>query len=81
MITAFKLDVNNHPQEIMKDLGITYQHCTPQSISDEWWFWNCKNIPTILPEYLCILDINPTDCIGWGLSEQKANEIINYKNQ
>lgn len=68
-----------HPQEVMRGLGITYQHSTPQSIADCWWFWNCENIPEILPEYLSIMDNDPVECIGWGLSEEDANKILNYK--
>jgi len=41
-----------HPQKVMKDLGIKYQHATPQSISNSWWFWNCENIPDKLPSFL-----------------------------
>lgn len=67
-----------HPQEVMKSLGITYQHATPQSIADQWWFWNCKNVPDELPRYLSELDVNPQECIGWGLSQELANLIGNY---
>lgn len=37
-----------HPQEKMNELGIKYEHSTPQSIGDCWWFWNCSNIPNPL---------------------------------
>lgn len=70
---------HKHPMDEMEELGITYQHATPQSISDQWWFWNCENIPNELPKYITELEINPMDQIGYGLSEAKAKEIINYK--
>jgi len=41
-----------HAQVVMKELGITYQHSTPQSIGDQFWFWNCENIPEKLPDYI-----------------------------
>jgi hypothetical protein len=66
---------NKHAQEIIKDLGITYQHSTPQSMSDSWWFWNCKNIPEKLPEYVRQLNTKAMCCIGWGLSEEMAKAI------
>jgi len=76
-----------HPQDIMRKLGITYQHATPQSMGDQWWFWNCENIPRVLPGYLEELTgyldgkpLNPIDCIGHGLSREDAEKIINYKN-
>lgn len=81
-----------HPQTIMKALGITYQHATPQSIGDQWWFWNCENIPLTLPGYITelrvYLDTNdnmgdyldPMKCIGFGLSREDAEKIRDYKS-
>lgn len=78
MYTATSCDEKNHPQEVMKRLGITYQQATPQSISDQWWFWNCENIPEELPEYLEAKDWNPMEMIGWGLSKEDAEVIRDY---
>ena len=75
MITAYESGAKNHPQKVMKDLGITYQHATPQSIGDQWWFWNCENMPKELPEYLEVVDLNPMEMIGWGLSKEAAKAI------
>jgi len=66
-----------HPQKQMRSLGITFQHSTPQSLGDQWWFWCCKNIPEPLPPYLSILDADPMKCIGYGLSEEDAIKIMN----
>lgn len=76
--TANDCGAKDHPQKVMKDLGITYQHSTPQSISDEWWFWNCENLPKELPKYLKVFTVDPMKCIGWGLSEREAKEITEY---
>lgn len=70
---------NEHPQRVLKNLGITYQHSTPQSIGDCWWFWNCENVPNPLPEYLTELKLDPLKCVGWGLSQADAENIANYK--
>lgn len=70
---------NRHAQAIMKELGITYQHATPQSMGDQWWFWNCQNIPENLPSYLSELKLDPMEQIGWGLSEENAIKIRDYK--
>lgn len=76
MIAAYKKGIKEHPQEAMTLLGIKYQHATPQSLGDCWWFWNCKNIPEPLPEYLSDLNIaDPHTAIGWGLSKEDADEI------
>ena len=70
---------DGHPQRVMEKLGITYQHATPQSMGDQWWFWNCENVPKKLPEFLEVADLNPMECIGYGLSEEDAENISNYK--
>lgn len=70
---------HSHPQLIMDDLGIKWQHATPQSIADQWWFWNCENVPDILPEFITDLNLDPMKQIGWGLSEDKAIEIRDYE--
>ena len=66
---------NRHPQVVMRELGITYQHATPQSMGDQWWFWNCKGAPADLPKYLAPLDRDPHKCVGWGLSQEAADKI------
>ena len=69
-----------HAQAVMRELGITYQTSTPQSMSDSFWFWNCENVPEILPKYITELEISdPLEWVGWGLSEEEALEIKNYK--
>lgn len=49
-------DVNRlgsmHPQKAMKELGITYSKAVPQSIADQWWFYDCENVPDKLPPFL-----------------------------
>ena len=53
-----KYDYNNknkpkgYAPDILKKLGITWTHSLPQSISDSFWFFYCKNIPDELPEYI-----------------------------
>ena len=64
----------------MKELGITYQHSTPQSMGDQWWFWNCENIPEQLPAFLEVADLKPMECIGYGLSKEEAEKIRDYKS-
>ena len=66
---------NRHAQTVMKALGIGYQHATPQSMGDQWWFWNCTNIPEKLPRYLSVLEIAPYNAIGFGLSAEQADAI------
>lgn len=67
--------VKGHAQDHMEALGITYQLAVPQSMSDSWWFFNCENMPDPLPESLSFLKATPQQCVGRGLSQQKADEI------
>ena len=69
-----------NPVEVMKALGIKYQHATPQSMGDQWWFWNCENLPKQIPVLLTELDADPMECIGYGLSKKEAELIRDYKN-
>lgn len=64
-----------HPQLVMKELGITYQHATPQSIADLWQFWNCENVPEKLPSFIEELDADPKEWIGFGLSKEDVEQI------
>lgn len=72
---AYESGATGHPQDVMKSLGITYQHATPQTMGDQWWFWNCEGDPDPLPGYLTELNINPMECIGYGLSKEMAEKI------
>jgi hypothetical protein len=76
IMAGIKSNENRHPQDVMKALGISYQYAVPQSIADQWWFFNCENVPSLLPSYLTELNIDPIKCIGHGLSVDMALEII-----
>lgn len=43
---------NMHPVKAMKLMGITYKKAIPQSICDQWWFYDCENLPKPLPSFL-----------------------------
>ena len=67
--------VPKHPLKVMQELGITYEHATPQTMGDQWWFWNCRGVPETLPVYLTELKGSPHDYIGWGLSKEQADKL------
>lgn len=79
MYKASQIGLKGHPQKVMRDLGITYQYSVSQSISDSWEFWNCENIPEEMPEALRVANWNPMERIGWGLSQEMAEKIRDYK--
>lgn len=64
-----------HAQLVMRELGITYQHATPQSMGDQWWFWNCENVPETLPQFIKEVKLDPMKYIGWGLDEATARML------
>jgi hypothetical protein len=76
MYSAFDAGEKRHAQQVMASLGITYQKATPQSLSDQWWFWNCENVPDPLPPYLTELGLKPHDAIGHGLSKEDADALV-----
>lgn len=69
---------DTHPQEAMRELGITYQVATPQSMGDQWWFWNCQNLPEKLPPFLTDLGLDPMKCVGFSLSKVQAESIRDF---
>lgn len=82
LIGAYYVGEERHAQVVMSDLGIKYQHSTPQSISDEWWFWNVSNLPEELPPFLSFNEVvNPYKYVGWGLTEEMADNLQEIKDE
>jgi hypothetical protein len=79
--SAFDAGENRHAVEIMRALGIAYEHATPQSIADQWWFWNCSNVPAPLPRYITTLDLDPHQAIGHGLDQQTADRLTHQPSE
>lgn len=63
----------------MQDVGITYQYSTPQSMGECFWFWNCENIPAVLPEFITELKLDPLKAVGHGLTKEEAENIRDYQ--
>lgn len=80
LVTAYTCGEPGHAQTVMKKLGITYAHATPQSIADQWWFWCCENVPEKLPSYLEVMDVKPHEAVGYGLSREDADKIERIMN-
>ena len=45
-----------HAQEVINSLGITYEHAAGFSMGDCWMFWDCSNVPSVLPKYITEMD-------------------------
>lgn len=75
---ALQCNENRHAQTVMQELGITYQHATPQSIADCWQFWNCERLPDVMPPFLAPFEADPMRMVGRGLSHEEAEAIRDY---
>lgn len=53
---SFVDKIKKHPQEFINDLGITYKKCEPMPIGDCWLFFDCENIPNVLPSFIEIIE-------------------------
>jgi len=80
-IAAFHENESRHPQDVMSSLGITYQHSTPQSIVDQWWFWIPEGEGFELPKFITITYKNPMKNIGNGLNKETAKFLRDYKKE
>lgn len=66
-----------HPQQLMRDLGITYKLAVPQSMGGCWWFFGCENVPDYLPACLSLRDFGDLNqLVGFGLSQADADMLM-----
>ncbi len=78
LTAEYDYNEDRHAQTVMKELGITYQKSVPQTICDQFWFFNCENIPDDLPGYITDLNLTAEQCVGHGLSKEDVIKIDNY---
>jgi hypothetical protein len=52
---------SKHPQKVMQELGIVYNDAIPQSVGEQWWFLDCRDIPNPLPSFLSELPASVID--------------------
>jgi len=55
IIYSFKENIEIHPQQYIKSLGITYKKCEGVPIADVFMFYDCKNIPDTLPYFITLI--------------------------
>lgn len=46
---------SRHPQQVIRELGITHELAIPQSMGDQWWLFNCEHgeLPVFITEMKC----------------------------
>lgn len=54
---------NEHAEKFMQRHGITYEHAEPNMAAECWHFFNCQNVPDVLPNGLRVFVPNPK---YWG---------------
>jgi hypothetical protein len=64
-----------HPQELLRQMGITYQYAVPQSITDSWEFWSPENVPDKLPPMMNLSEADPGMWLNRGLSIDMIYDI------
>ena len=73
MNTAIDCGKPEHPQILMAELGIGYNHASVQGCADQWWFLGCENMPEKLPSFLTELKLTQEQAVKYaGLSEEEA---------
>ena len=68
---ANECGVHGHAQTIFHKLGIDYELAIPQSMADQFWFFNCTNVPEPLPDWLKVLDVKVKDCTCLSAEEKE----------
>lgn len=53
----FDAKESRHAEEMMRELGITYKYAIPQSLGDQWWFWDCSGNIENLPSYISHMEV------------------------
>ncbi len=64
---AYIAGEKDHPQKVMKAIGIEYERAIPQSIGDQWWFLHCSNLPVELPEFLTMMELSDETKKNYGI--------------
>lgn len=81
-LTVSLYDTEEHPQRLLKRLGIKYAIAVPQTIADCWQFYLCEYDPDTIPDHIYIENgIDPHKRIGYGLSPEDAAKISAWMSE
>lgn len=62
-----------HPEEVLHELGITYEQAIPQSMADQWWLFNCQYGE--LPSYISEMKCDRWTAKQYGLPDSYVNHM------
>ena len=71
-VGAFYAGEERHPQTVMRALGITYEKAIPQSMGDQWWFFNCK--PRVSLHFIVEMKANARLVEQYELPQEYKND-------
>lgn len=61
--------------KLPSDYGITYDRSVVQGMGEQTWYFNCKDVPAVLPDGYSILEGDIEKFIGRGLSEDDVKYL------
>jgi hypothetical protein len=65
-----------HMLTLIQDLGIKYQHSISCMMTESWRFFNCTNLPKILPDWIDKYNsMDLYDLVGYGLDTEEAAKL------
>lgn len=69
-----------HPQKVLRDFGITYKKAVPQSIGNQWWFFDVQGDLSQLHKDLYEIKFKDdlSELIGYGLGIQDVINLQGY---
>ena len=71
-------EITFNPNEVLLKLGVTWQHQICSSLALVTYYFNCENVPEVLPEGFTEVTTPLEDFIGYGLSKKDIKKIKNY---
>lgn len=69
-------DSSPNAVKYLKELGITHYRSMPDNFGDYIIFFNCRNVPEVLPEWLVKIERTSLDYAGRGAMTQEIAEDI-----
>ena len=64
-LSYYYTDITEGPRAYCAKFGITFEQAVPQSMADQVWLFDCKNIPDPLPHGFSILKLTPEEVKHW----------------
>lgn len=67
-----------HPQEVLRELGISYALAVPQSMGEQWWLFDCSY--ETLPSYITPMVADAWMVRQYNLPTKYRNDSLRNNN-